>query len=618
MMRKTIILATLGNDPHTEGLHKVRRIANKAGLEALVLPPSTGEAQLLETIKSNSPAFLGLSYRLSPSVGVKLFGKILAELKKNGLLNPDMNLGFAGLPATIEAIAPLTKQLKNRVFLFSQTKTALENVELVLDFLRIGGSVGARVFQEMKQELEPPGIDELDEIAAYVVASDYDLEPPLPKPSPRAMESLRIRAEESPFPLIRSHFGIPSQSIQPTLDGMKKLAEAGVLDEISLGSSDLSQRCYGKPLEFERRKNDGGVPYRDKDDLRQLFLASRRGNFPSVKPYAHVTGILDFIDDCLEVGMLRGAHQAIPLYWFNELDGRGETPLEESVLEHLAAVKKLAKLGIPVEMNDPNQWSSRWAHDTVVVADYGLIASVMLEAGVAEMVFQHQFNKPSETGDFADLAKMGAAIEIIEALVENSGRRPFVFRESRTGIEHLSPVPEKARLQLARSTLLQMMIQPRIIHLVSYCEATHAATVEDVIESSKIVRRAVRLFRENEADLKRYWKHEAVLQRKEHLFAEASYLLRRIQQQDATVADSKPRLDPKKLSQPGKIIRAIQKRYMTAPGITHPLYKPERMVTAPGKYGFFDAVCFEDNSRVLSEIERLEMMENETRGSKVT
>ena len=150
-------------------------------------------------------------------------------------------------------------------------------------------------------------------------------------------------------------------------------AEAGAVDEVSLGSSDLSQRYYGKAEEFEKRKNDGGVPYKDKNELRLLYLATRRGNFPAIKPYAHVSAIESFIDDCVEVGMLKGAHQAIPLFWFNELDGRGETQLEDSIREHIRAVKKLAALGIPVEMNDPNQWSSRWAHDTVIAADYGLM-----------------------------------------------------------------------------------------------------------------------------------------------------------------------------------------------------------------------------------------------------
>ena len=70
---------------------------------------------------------------------------------------------------------------------------------------------------------------------------------------------------------------------------------------------------------------------------------------------------------------------------------------------------------------------------------------------------------------------------------------------------------EYAKYQLARTTLLQMLISPSIVHLVSYCEAVHAAHYNDVVESSKLVRRAMRLFRENEPDIRRAAAHPGVL-----------------------------------------------------------------------------------------------------------
>lgn len=608
-MNNILLLSTLGNDPHTEGLHKVKRIADKLGIHTVILPPADDVAALIQSIKSIKPQFLGISYRLSPEIGIDLFRRLMSELSKHGLVGKkcsgELRLGFAGLPKTISAFSEISRSFESPVFLFSQTRTAMENVQMVLDFLSVKGTRGQKVWEELRQELEPPGIKELDAIAEYVVKSDYHKEAPLVAPSQRGQDSLRIRALESSFPLIRSHFGIPSASIQPTIDGIIKLAEAGAVDEVSLGSSDLSQRYYGKAEEFEKRKNDGGVPYKDKNELRLLYLATRRGNFPAIKPYAHVSAIESFIDDCVEVGMLKGAHQAIPLFWFNELDGRGETQLEDSIREHIRAVKKLAALGIPVEMNDPNQWSSRWAHDTVIAADYGLISAVMANAGVQEMIFQFQFNKPSETGDFADLAKMTAGLELIRKITDTVQNKPLILRETRTGIEHLSPVPEKARIQLARSTLLQMMISPQIIHLVSYCEADHAATPEDVIESSKIVRRAVRLFRENQPDLQKYLNCDIVSERRKYLVEEASYLLRQIQILGDPLLSIDSTLDYRSLADPESIIKAIKERYMTAPGIVHPKYKCERMITKPGKYGFFDVVDFEDNSRIIGEAERL-------------
>ncbi len=191
----------------------------------------------------------------------------------------------------------------------------------------------------------------------------------------------------------------------------------------------------------------------------------------------------------------------------------------------------MAKLGIPTEMNDPNQWSSRYAHDSIIVADYGLITGGVMttSGGVKDIIYQFQFNKPAETGgDFADLAKMTAAIEISNKIAAYRKPLPAMWIETRTGIEHLSPDMAKAKYQLARSTLLQMFLDPQIIHLVSYCEANYAAMPEDIIESSQIVRKAIRLFEENKPDLMKYIKDSIVTNRKEHLIKEASFLLKEI------------------------------------------------------------------------------------------
>jgi hypothetical protein len=350
-------------------------------------------------------------------------------------------------------------------------------------------------------------------------------------------------------------------------------------------------------------KNDGGVPYQTKADLHKLFQATRRGNFPSIKPYAHVVNLKAFIDDCLETGMLLGAHQAIPLFWFCELDGRGPLSVADALHEHIEAVKYLAEKHIPVEMNDPNQWSSRYVHDTLFVADYALIGAVMFTAGVKHMILQCQFNKPMETGDFADLAKMSAAREMV-AHIRPPKHPAAVYLESRAGIEHFSTDPEVAKFQLARTTLLQMILSPTMIHLVSYCEADHAATAEDVIESSLLVRRAVRLFTENEPDLKKYRDHPVVLERKSHLLREAKLVINQIAGLSPDYSGEGTDIC-KCISNPEALLKALGRKIMTAPGITHPDYLNPGMLTRPNKYGFMDCYKNWDDPLPLNEGERL-------------
>ena len=50
--------------------------------------------------------------------------------------------------------------------------------------------------------------------------------------------------------------------------------------------------------------------------------------------------------------------------------------------------------------------------------------------------------------------------------------------------------------------------------------------------------------------------------------------------------------------------KAIKTGYMAAPGIMHPSYRQEHLLTKPTKYGFIDAIDFE-TYKVLSEEERL-------------
>lgn len=582
----------------------------------------------MERIQREDPGYVGLSYRLSPNVGLQEFTRFLKRMDETGLLrtaNGEVRkLAFAGLPETMRAIEGSRRSLPCEVTTMRQDDDLLDRAARVLDFFDVSDACSATILQELRSELYPPTIPELDQLARAVTADDsYLAEPPLPIPSPAAMRFLPRRISESRMPILRTHFGVPAASIKPTAEGIAKLAQLRVIDEISLGSSDLSQRYFGRPEEFARRKNDGGVPYKTFDDLVELAEATRRGNFPSIKPYAHVVDLVGFIDTCIKAGMLTGAHQAIPLYWFNELDSRGPMTVPESIREHLAAVRRLAQLGIPVEMNDPNQWSSRWAHDTLICADYGLIAAVMLNAGARDLVLQMQFNKPRETGDLADLAKMTASLELVNELLPRGPDRPRIWTQTRTGVGYFDPDPDTARFQLARSTFLQMMISPHIIHVVSYCEADHAATVKDIVESSKLVRRCVRIFKQHEPELTKYLRDplgnaSPVVERREFLLKEARFLLQSIarlgQGSDVVrpvsraVDGSNLRLLVPSLARARTLNEALRRGYLAAPGIFHPAYPAgRRLITGPTQNGFIDCLDIQEGKRasVMKEETRL-------------
>lgn len=605
-MQSLFLGITLGNDPHTVGIHKAGKIARSAGIDFMIVPPAASVDEKLRLIKTENPRFLGLSYRLSPDVAIIELKKFLNRMDQAGLLTePGRKIAFAALPETLIAIQNSGLKSQYNLVLIGSGSNLQDNTLNVLEFLEVrSDQKRAEIVKTCLDEAQPEKIPELDQLARQVVDTyTVNGEEPLTKPSPAAIQFLPRRIQEANIPLIRTHFGIPSDSINPTVLGIEKISASGAVDEISLGSSDLSQRYYGDPVAFKTLKNDGGVPYQTKADLCKLFQATRRGNFPSIKPYAHVVNLKSFIDDCLETGMLIGAHQAVPLFWFCELDGRGHLSVYDALHEHIEAVTYLAHKNIPVEMNDPNQWSSRYVHDTLFVVDYALIGAVMYMAGVKHMLLQCQFNKPAETGDLADLAKMSAARQIVEQI--RPPKHPAeVYLESRAGIEHFSTDLEIAKFQLARTTLLQMLLSPSMIHLVSYCEADHAATPEDIIESSMLVRRAVRIFKENEPDLIKYIDHPVVLERKAHLLSEATLVINHIAGLSPKDRDDEAGLC-QQIAHPEALFAAVERKIMTAPGITHPDYVNPGMLTRPNKYGFMDCYKNWDDALPLGEQERL-------------
>lgn len=609
MQNRFFVATSLANDPHTEGMHNASKIATLGEVGSYILPPSLGYTAFYDAIHKYKPRFIGLSYRQNENVAVHELFKVVNYFYSSGLIKPedDVKIQFAGLPKTIEILKDKIHELPLKVYLCEASPIVLDRITETVDYFEITQN-REEIINSIYKELVPKGIEIFDQLADEAVRNDdYKNEPPLPIPSAKACNDYITRIHEAELPVLRSHFGIPHNTIIPTVEGIKELAEARVLDEISLGSSDLSQRYFGHPEMFETLKNDGGVPYKDFSDLVALYQASRYGNFPGVKPYCHVTNLVEFVDQCLEAGMLKGVHQAVPLYWFNELDGRGPAIVRDSIKEHFAAVRKLAQCGIPVEMNDPNQWSSRLAHDTVIVTSYALISAVMTMCGVENMVLQMQFNKPKETGDYADLAKMSAGLEMARKISLGRKNPASIFRETRTGIESLSLDMNLAKRQLARSTFLQMCMNPHIIHIVSYCEANYAARPADIIDSSKLIRRAVRIFRANQEDIMKEVNSPIVKERKEYLINESSYLVNEI-------AKLNPKYQPCTIENVAQyvgdenvIASSIEKKYMSAPGIINKKYKGE-FITKPMKYGMIDLVDDYNNPRIITEQERLKIM----------
>jgi len=196
--------------------------------------------------------------------------------------------------------------------------------------------------------------------------------------------------------------------------------------------------------------------------------------------------------------------------------------LEGSILEHQKVMKWYGERNIPVELNEPHHWGMRDSSDVTFVVSAYLSAYNARAFGVKDYIAQLMFNSPPGLSDAMDLAKMLAVMDMVEPLQHDKFK---VWRQSRIGLLSHPLDTDAARGHLAAATYLQMAIKPHIYHIVGHTEADHAATADDVIEASKIVRRSIENAVRGAPDMTA---DKEITKRRKELVEEANVLLNAI------------------------------------------------------------------------------------------
>lgn len=467
MAKKIIIGASIGNCVHVAGVAHFLNLAEDQGYEAIFAGPAVKVDTILALARQHRPDIVALGYRLTPDNVVP----IIEELReKSKSLSKQPLWSFGGT-------RPVAARVSELEF-FDKIFDSTEDIDDCIAFLR---NTSRGVTEEV--------------FADTLVA--------------------RVQ-QKHPYPLLRHHFGLPS--LQATIDGVREIAEARVLDVVSLGIDQNTQQFFFHPDARDPAMDGaGGVPVHTADEFCQLKAASQRGNFPLVRCYSGTDDVIEMAGMLTET--LDNAWCAVPLFWYNELDGRGTRPLEQSMRDAHALIRWHAERDIPVELNEPHHWGLRDAHDVISVVAAFLSAYHAKKLGLQHYIAQFMFNVPNAMSFSMDLAKVLAQIELAESLVDD---KFHLYRETRAGLPFLSSDLAVAKGQLAASTMLQMQVSPDIIHVVGYSEAEHAATPEVIIESTKIVRGVIRSCLQGNADVTQ---DAAVQARKHELLAEAAVLL---------------------------------------------------------------------------------------------
>jgi len=539
--QKTVVAAALGECVHVAGVMKFLRLAEEAGWRTIFLGPAVPLEHVLEAARAEDATLVGVSYRLTPETGERLLGEF-AEAADD-LHAAGVRFAFGGTPPVAERAA------------------------------KFG------FFERVFDGSQPP-----EEVAAYLRGASYAAtEADFPQ---RTVDRI---AWKTPYPLIRHHFGLPT--LEATRAGIEQIAEARVLDVISLGiDQDAQENFFHPERQDPRRTGAGGVPVRSPDDYRSLFAASRRGNYPLLRTYS---GTDDFVQLAeMYVDTINIAWAAVPLFWFNAMDGRGPHDLETSIRLHQELLAWYGARGIPVELNEPHHWGMRDAPDVVFVVAAYLSAYNARAFGVHDYIAQFMFNSPPGLSDAMDLAKMQACLDLVEPLADRSTFR--VYRQTRVGLLSHPLDPEAARGHLAAATYLQMALKPHIVHVVGHTEADHAATAEDVIAACKVARRAIENALAGAPDM---LGDPRVRARAAELVHEARQTL------DAIRGLAGPQA-PDPLTDPATLTRAVTSGILDAPHLRSNRYGRGAVVTRTDRRGACVAIDA-SSGKTLAEEDRL-------------
>lgn len=496
-------------DAHTMGIHASAALLRDCGYRVIISPKkiedaleriTTEESQkkIVQWIKENNVTRIGLSYRLDPGMAVEIVGRFVKLLQKEGLYNTDSSqvksIHFAGLTPACDII---DKEYCGRIKTFRGGESAEETLLIMgvpKDEIPKSITDGCKYDKEL-----------LDFGRNIIKRADYKNFKPLERVKypeygtfgDSLLSRLNHNFKNGFQPLIRAHSGpfssdmTKEQCLKEYNDWCKELADAGYLDILSIGSSQLSQSNFGE--NWDGKLNGGGVPVNSEKEYRDIWKAAKPMLVRTYSGTKNVEAMSEMYERTINI-----AWHALSLWWFNELDGRGPNSLYKNLKEHISAMKTIARGGKPVETNVPHHFAFRGCDDVTYIVSAFLAAKTAKKCGVKTFVLQNMLNTPRSTWGIQDLAKSRAMLSMIKELEDDNFK---IILQTRAGLDYFKPDLEQAKIQLAAVTAMMDDIDsdnqysPGIIHVVSYCEALFLATPDILNDSIKITRMALQEYR---------------------------------------------------------------------------------------------------------------------------
>lgn len=530
-------------DAHTLGITSVSQLLTECGHRVLTCGATLSRAfgrpddrdsveRFSSWLRENNVTLFGLSYRLDPADGVDLVGRLIRRFSDCRLFaeqgGPIRAFFFAGLPETCRRVKAAHHQVA-AVFAGDETPTETLRLLGVDPQLLPHELTSGMEYDEARLSFGRELIRQGDHLAVMPV--DRSGYPEYGTARDTLVARLRHGLTHGLPPLVRAHVGpyLPDrrEAVRLFLEWTRRLAATGLLDVLSIGTSQLTQSRFGD--DWTGLANGGGVPLNAPEEYEAVWEAARPMLVRTYAGTRDVRALARMYEERLHI-----AWHALSLWWFCLIDGRGPNPLRESLREHLETIGDIASAGTPLEANVSHHFAFRGGDDVTYVVAAVLAARAAKARGIRHFVLQTMLNTPKTTWGVQDLAKTRSALRIVRELEDD---RFTVVLQPRGGLDYFSPDLERAKAQLAAVTALMDDIEPDdsssppLIHVVSYCEASHLADPDAVDESIRITRHALETYRRLRAhgEIDDMSKHADTLERTEVLTAEAREVLATIE-----------------------------------------------------------------------------------------
>jgi hypothetical protein len=531
-------------DAHTLGISSVAQLLQDCGYTVVIADASVCDAAnqpsyldnieiVLDWIRQHGISRLGFSYRLDPAEGAERFGRLLHQLRERRMLaeqgGPLRGIYFAGLPAACERVV---REHGDLVETFDGDETPAQT-------LRKCGVPPSRIPSAMSAEVD---YDEFRlRFGQELVASGKHLriQPPDRSGYPQfgtaqdtVLARIRYAQQNRQTPLMRAHVGpyLPDReaAVRLFLDWTRQLAQAGLLDVLSIGTSQLSQSHFGE--DWTGLPNGGGVPIHTPEEFRRIWQAARPMLVRTYAGTRNIQQLARMYEQTIHI-----AWHALSFWWFCQIDGRGPYPVRQNLEQHIETLRFIAESGKPFEPNIPHHFAFRGADDVSYVVSSVLAARTAKRLGVRTLILQNMLNTPRATWGIQDLAKSRALLTLVRELEDERFR---VILQPRAGLDYFSPNLARAKAQLAAVTALMDDIEPhdpnspQVIHVVSYSEASHLADPPVVNESIQITIAALQEYRQLRAkgEVEDMSQHPEVQARTEELLRDARTVLQAIEE----------------------------------------------------------------------------------------